>query len=165
MGKQAKAIVSTDIKNLIKELNKALADELLATYQYWIGSKVVQGHFRNNVQKELLEHSEDEFKHAEMLTDRILQLDGTPILDPKDWYKLTVCGFKAPKNYNSIEILKQNLQGERCAIGVYNKLIKKYKGKDSITVHMFMHILEEEVEHECDLEAILKDIEVSKKKS
>ena len=165
MGKQTKAIVNVEIKSLIKELNKALADEFLAAYQYWIGSKVVQGYFMNNVQTELLEHSKDEFKHAQMLTDRIIQLDGTPILDPKDWFKLTVCGFKAPKNYNSIEILKQNLQGERCAIGVYNNLIKKYKGKDTTTVHLFLHILEEEIEHECDLEAILKDIEVCKKKS
>ncbi|NGX53000.1 MAG: Bacterioferritin [Candidatus Anoxychlamydiales bacterium] len=165
MGKQTKAIINMDIKTVIKELNKALADEFLAAYQYWVGSKIVKGYFRKTVQDELLQHSKDEFRHAEMITDRIIQLDGTPILNPKDWYKLTTCGFAPPSNPNSIEILKQNLKGERCAIGIYNNLLKKIKDKDGNTFHMISHILKDEIEHECDIEAILEDIQVSKKRS
>ncbi|NGX49681.1 MAG: Bacterioferritin [Candidatus Anoxychlamydiales bacterium] len=165
MGKQTKAIISMDIKTVIKELNKALADEFLAAYQYWVGSKIVKGYFRKTVQDELLQHSKDEFRHAEMITDRIIQLDGTPIINPKDWYKLTTCGFMPPTNPNSIAILKQNLKGERCAIGTYNNLLKKLKDKDGNTFHLISHILKDEIEHECDLEAILEDIQVSKKKS
>ncbi|HEU64166.1 MAG: Bacterioferritin [Candidatus Anoxychlamydiales bacterium] len=165
MGKQTKAIISMNLKTVITELNKALADEFLAAYQYWIGSKVVKGYFRKTVQDELLEHSKDEFRHAEMITDRIIQLDGTPIINPKDWYKLTTCGFMPPTNPNSIEILKQNLKGERCAIGIYNNLLKKLKHKDENTFHMVAHILKDEIEHENDLEAILDDIEVTKKTS
>ena len=161
MGKQTKAIISMSIPTIIKELNKALADEMLAAYQYWIGSKIVKGIYRKTVQDELSQHAKDELKHAEMLIDRIIQLDGTPIIDPKDWYKLTLCGFKPPKDPDSIELLKQNLQGERCAIAIYNKLLKKLRGKDSLTYYMVGKILEDEVEHECDLEAILKDIELS----
>jgi len=163
MGKQTKAIISMDVKTVIKELNKALADEFLAAYQYWVGSKIVKGYFRKTVQDELLEHAQDEFRHAEMITDRIIQLDGTPIIDPKDWYKLTTCGFIPPTNPNSIELLKQNLKGERCAIGIYNNLLKKLKDKDNQTFHMIVHILKDEVEHEADLEAIMDDIEMSKK--
>lgn len=164
MGKQTKAIISMDIKIVIRELNKALADEFLAAYQYWIGSKVVKGYFRKTVQEELTEHANDEYRHAEMLVDRIIQLDGTPILNPKDWYKLTTCGFLPPTNPNSIEVLKQNIKGERCAIGIYNNLLKKFKEKDGATFHMITHILKDEIKHENDLEAILDDIEVSKKK-
>ncbi|NGX63051.1 MAG: Bacterioferritin [Candidatus Anoxychlamydiales bacterium] len=163
MGKQTKAIIKMDVKTVIKELNKALADEFLAAYQYWIGSKVVKGFFRKTVQEELAEHANDEFRHAQMLTDRIIQLDGTPILDPKDWYKLTTCGFIPPKDPNSIKILNQNLKGERCAIGIYNNLLKKLKDKDGETFHIVCHILREELKHENDLEAILEDIELSKK--
>ena len=163
MGKQTKAIIKMDVKTVIKELNKALADEFLAAYQYWIGSKVVKGFFRKTVQEELAEHANDEFRHAQMLTDRIIQLDGTPILDPKDWYKLTTCGFMPPKDPNSIKILNQNLKGERCAIGIYNNLLKKLKDKDGETFHIVCHILREELKHETDLEAILEDIDLSKK--
>lgn len=165
MGKQTKAIIKIDVKTVIKELNKALADEFLAAYQYWIGSKIVKGYFRKTVQEELKEHANDEFKHAEMLTDRILQLDGIPIINPKDWCKLTNCGFIPPTNPNSIEILNQNIKGERCAIGIYNNLLKKLKDKDENTFHMITHILKDEIEHECDLETILDDITISKKKS
>ena len=165
MGKQTKAIISMDLKTVIKELNKALADEFLAAYQYWIGSKVVKGYFRKIVQDELSEHSKDEFRHAEMITDRIIQLDGTPIINPKDWYKLTTCGYLPPTNPNSIAILKQNLKGERCAIAIYSNLMKKLQHKDENTFHMVAHILKDEIEHENDLEAILDDIEVTKKSS
>jgi len=45
------------------------------------------------------------------------------------------------------------------AIAMYNKLLDFVKDKDPITYHMVLEILEDEVEHEEDLEAILQDIE------
>ena len=43
MGTKGKEIVNLDVNNLIGLLNKALADEWLAYYQYWVGAKVVRG--------------------------------------------------------------------------------------------------------------------------
>lgn len=43
MGTKGKAIVGTDVKKLLDMLNKAYADEWLAYYQYWVGSKVACG--------------------------------------------------------------------------------------------------------------------------
>jgi len=162
MGKNTKAIIELDIKTLIEELNKALADEFLAAYQYWIGAKVVKGFYRTAVQQELEEHAQDEYKHAKMIVDRIIQLDGTPILEPKDWYKLTNCGYLTPKDFDTVSLLKQNLEGERCAIDLYNTLLKKLKHKDELTFSIIKKILEDEIEHECDLENILEDIKLSR---
>lgn len=162
MGKNTKTIIELDVKTVIKDLNKALADEFLAAYQYWIGAQIVQGIYRVDVQKELAEHSQDEYKHAKMIVDRIIQLDGTPILEPKEWYKLTNCGYMVPKKFDSVSLLKQNLEGERCAIDIYNSLSKKFIHKDEITHLMILEILEDEVEHECDLEMLLTDIKHSK---
>jgi len=159
MGKQTKSIITLNIKFLIKELNKALADEFLAAYQYWIGAKILKGAFRSVIQKELEEHAKQEYEHAEKIANRIIQLDGTPITSPKEWYKLTNCGYIEPKDFDSIEILKQNLEGERCAIKFYKSLLKKLKDKDEITYLMIADILKEEIEHECDLETILQDFE------
>ena len=85
MGTRGLALVKLDVKELIGLLNKALADEWLAYYQYWIGSKVVKGPMKGEVIAELVEHATDELRHADMLVERILQLGGEPILDPKEW--------------------------------------------------------------------------------
>jgi len=158
MGTKGKEIVGVDIKKLIELLNKALADEWLAYYQYWIGSKIIVGPMRGAVVAELVEHAGDELRHAEMLVERIIQLGGTPILKPEDWYKMTNCGYDAPEDPSVKTILEQNIKGEQCAIDVYNKLANMTKDKDSITYPMMVEILADEVEHEDDLQTILEDM-------
>lgn len=159
MGTKGREIVGMDVNELIKELNKALADEWLAYYQYWIGARVAVGQMRNAVVEELEEHAQEELEHAEMLVERILQLGGTPLLDPADWYKETNCKYEIPSDPKVKVLLEQNIRGEQCAIEVYNKLLKMTKDVDPITYNMVLEILEDEVEHEEDLEALLEDIE------
>jgi len=158
MGTKGREIVGLDVNKLIQLLNKALADEWLAYYQYWIGAKVVTGQMRGQVVAELEEHAGDELRHAGMLVTRILQLGGTPILKPEDWYKMTNCGYDAPEDPSVKTILEQNIKGEQCAIEVYNKLAGMTKDKDSITYPMIIEILADEVEHEDDLQNILEDM-------
>jgi len=162
MGTKGREILEIDAKDLIEKLNKALADEWLAYYQYWVGAKVVEGPLRGAVAAELNEHAGEELKHAEMLTARILQLGGTPLLSPKEWYEKTNCGYEAPENPDVKSILEQNIKGEQCAIIVYKKLAEEVKGKDDITYKMVLEILEDEVEHEDDLENLLKDLKTIK---
>lgn len=161
MGMKGRDIVEKaglDVDELIKLLNKAYCDEWLAYYQYWVGAKIVEGIPRASLQPELVEHAGDELEHAGLLADRIIQLGGTPEIDPKKWYELTNCGYLTPTDPGVDSLLDQNLKGERCAICVYNKLLDYVKGKDMITGHMIRHILEDEIEHEQDLEDIQKDI-------
>lgn len=159
MGTKGREIVGMDVNELIKELNKALADEWLAYYQYWIGARVAVGQMRNAVVEELEEHAQEELEHAEMLVERILQLGGTPLLDPADWYKETNCKYEIPSDPKVKVLLEQNIRGEQCAIEVYNKLVNMTRDVDPITYNMVLEILEDEVEHEEDLEALLEDIE------
>ncbi|MCD6257931.1 ferritin [Candidatus Aerophobetes bacterium] len=159
MGQKGKEIVGVNLDELIDRLNKALADEWLAYYQYWIGARVVKGAMRQAVVAELEEHANDELKHAGMIVDRILQLDGKPILKPEDWYKLTNCGYDAPEDSSVKTALEQNIKGEQCAIDVYSKLVDFTKEKDVITYNMVVGILQDEIEHEDDLQTLLEDIE------
>ncbi len=164
MGTTASKIVGMDVKQLIEMLNKAMADEWLAYYQYWVGAKIVKGPMRPNVEEELKEHANEELGHAEMLANRIIQLGGKPILNPEEWKSKSVCGYDAPKNPHVLEILKQNIKGERCAIGVYHKMLEKIKlGNDPITFHMIRKIMEDEVKHEEDLENLQEDISLIRK--
>ncbi len=159
MKRKGIEIIKADVKKVVDELNKALSDEWLAYYQYWLGEKLVKGRFRERVAAELGQHAGDELKHAGMIADRIIQLGGTPVLKPEDWYKLTNCGYEPPSDPGVIPILKQNIKGEQCAIEVYQKLSDILKDKDSITYYMVLSILKDEIEHEDDLINILEDIQ------
>lgn len=161
MGTKGRAIVKAkgiDVQELITLLNKAYADEWLAYYQYWIGAKIAVGVPKKEVAGELEEHAKEELEHAEMLAERIIQLGGTPIIEPKEWYTQSTCGYAKPKDPHVKALLEQNIKGERCAIHVYDSLLEFTKDKDPVTYAIVLKILKDEIEHEEDLEALLADL-------
>jgi bacterioferritin len=160
---KGRKIVGTDVNKLLELLNKAFADEWLSYYQYWIGAKVVKGPMRGAVVSELEEHAGDEHKHAGMLAERIIQLGGTPILKPEEWYKLSNCGYDAPEDPSVRVVVEQNVKGEQCAIDLYKRLLDMTRDTDEVTWKMLLEILDDEVEHEADLQALLEDIDMMKK--
>ena len=138
MGKKAVEIVDLDVKKLIEILNQALSEEWLAYYQYWIGARVMSGPMHGEIEKELYKHANEELNHAEMLANRIIELDGTPVLSPEDWPHLAKCKYEAP-------------------VDAYIKLTD---GKDFTTFAIATQILAEEIDHENDIESWLEDIRV-----
>ena len=164
MGTKGREIVGLDVDTLIETLNKALADEWLAYYQYWVGAKVAKGPMRGTVAAELLQHATEELGHAELLSNRIIQLGGTPLLKPEDWYKMTNCGYEAPEDPYVEVLLEQNIKGEQCAIGVYQELVGLTRDADPVTHEIVVSILTDEVEHEEDLQAIAEDIQLMKER-
>ncbi len=164
MGTKGRALIGKPVDELIEMLNKALADEWLAYYQYWVGAKVVKGPMREATAAELLQHATEELGHAELLADRIIQLGGTPLLTPQDWYDQTNCGYEAPADPYVEVILDQNIKGEQCAIGVYQKLMEFTREIDPVTYEIALSIFTDEIEHEEDLEAIVEDIQLMKER-
>lgn len=160
MGQKGREIVKMNVDELIDLLNKSLSDEWLAYYQYWIGAKVVRGPMKDAVIAELTLHSAEELAHANLIVTRIIQLGGTPVLSPEDWFKLTNCGYDAPSDHYVEEILNQNIKGEQCAIRVYNSLLETTRVGDPVTYNMILTILSQEVEHEEDLSALKEDLEL-----
>jgi bacterioferritin len=57
-------------------------------------------------------------------------------------------------------VLEQNIKGEQCAIKTYNSLLKKTRDKDPVTYNILLGILQMEVEHEEDLQALLEDVNI-----
>jgi bacterioferritin len=164
MGTKGREIIGMDVGNLLDLLNKAYADEWLAYYQYWVGSKVVKGPMKEAAIAELVEHAADELRHADMLTARIIQLGGTPVIEPKDWYKNTNCGYDAPEDPFVKNVIAQNIKGEQCAIGVYSSLLRDTKDADPVTYNVVLQILQDEEEHEEDLQSLMEDFELMMKK-
>ncbi|MDY0098224.1 MAG: ferritin-like domain-containing protein [Bacteroidales bacterium] len=160
MAEIGRSIVKMDVDELINLLNKALADEWLAYYQYWIGAKVVKGPMKDAVISELELHATEELTHAGLLVTRIVQLGGTPVLSPEEWTKITNCGYDSPEDPFVSVILDQNIKGEQCAIRVYNKLLDITREADPITFNIVLQILTDEVEHEEDLVALKEDFDL-----
>ena len=158
MGKKAIDILKIDVAALIDMLNAALSEEWLAYYQYWIGARLMEGPMRSEIEPELLLHATQELNHAVLVVNRIIQLGGTPVVHPEEWFKLARCKYDAPTDPYVEVILEQNLQGERCAIQRYKEIADFTNGKDHTTHQMATTILGEELEHENDIEEWMTDI-------
>lgn len=158
MGKHALNIINLDSEDLINSLNEALSEEWLAYYQYWIGARLMEGPMRSEVEPELLVHADQELNHAVMVVDRIIQLGGTPVINPKNWFGLAKCAYDEPNDPYIEVILEQNLKAERCAIDRYSKLADMTSGKDHTTHQIVTTILNEELEHEQDIEDWIADL-------
>lgn len=144
-------------------LQRALDTYLVQASAVWLraaqGAKIVKGPMKDAVASELLLHATEELAHADMLSLRIIQLGGTPLLSPEEWIKRTHCGYDAPTDPFVKQILAQNIAGEQCAIDVYQKLQQLVKDKDPVTYNIVLTILQQEVEHEEDLQSLDEDLE------
>lgn len=160
MGTKGREIVRMDVNHLLNLLNKAYADEWFAYYQYWLGAKVAKGPMKEAVMAELLQHAGDELRHADMIAQRIIQLGGAPIESPKQWYDMSNCGYDPPSDPYVRVLLEQNIKGEQCAIQTYNTLLAETKEGDPVTYNMVLQILQDEVMHEEDLQALLEDLDL-----
>ncbi len=163
MGETAQKIIKIDREELLKELNIAFAEEWLAYYQYWIGAQVAVGPMRKEIIAEFEEHAKEELKHANWLSERIIELGGTPLLDPDDWKKHAGCRYEAPVEPYVMNLIKQNVTAERCAIARYQKICDMTFGKDYVTYKMAAKILKEEVEHEQEIGDFGDDIRAGQK--
>ena len=160
MGTRGREIIGIDVNLLLKLLNQAYASEWLAYCQYWLGAKLIKGPMKDAVATELALHATQELNHAILISNRIIQLGGTPALSPKDWFDLSPCRYDAPADPYVAVLLDQNIAGEQCAISTYKGLMDATKDKDMVTYNMGLTILEQEVEHEEDLQSLREDLDL-----
>ncbi len=160
MGTRGREIVGMDVDHLLKLLNAAFASEWLAYYQYWLGAKLIKGPMKDAVAAELTLHATEELAHATLLAGRIIQLGGTPVLTPEGWAEESPCAYDAPADPYVAVLLDQNIAGEQCAISTYKALMDTTKDKDMVTYNLALTILEQEIEHEEDLQGLREDLDL-----
>jgi bacterioferritin len=107
MGTKGRAIVGTNADRLVELLNEAFADGRLSYCQYWLGAKTVAGPMKGAVIAELIQHAANEFRHADLVSNRIIQLGGTPLRSPEQWFHTINCGHDAPMDPYVGKILEQ----------------------------------------------------------
>src|SRR5215469_6669930 len=67
---------------VLEHLNHALRDELTAINQYFLHAEMAENWGYKKYSKYIKKQSLDEMKHAELLMERILFLDGSPTMEP-----------------------------------------------------------------------------------
>jgi len=67
---------------VIAELNKALREELTAISQYFLHAEMCENWGYHKLSEFIKKQSVGEMKHAEVLMERILFLDGSPSMQP-----------------------------------------------------------------------------------
>lgn len=150
MGKKAREIVELDLKDVVKDLNKAYCDEWLAYYAWWYMAQIVEGSGYEDMSEFLSKIAKDELEHAAELADLIIKLGGTPTSSLSELEKNANSPYPGVVKNNSDydKIIKIVTDAEAGAIDVYNKIAKKTLGKDHNTYQLVTHILAEEITHE-----------------
>ncbi|MGX7926308.1 bacterioferritin [Tsuneonella sp. HG094] len=138
-------------QTVIEFLNQALTNELTAINQYWLHYRVLN-HWGICKLAEYERHeSIDEMKHADVLAERVLFLDGLPNFQAINRLKV---------GETVEEILKADLALEMEAIPLLKEAIAHCEGvRDYVSREIFERILESEEEHVDFLETQFEMIE------
>ena len=124
---------------VIDYLNKALTNELTAINQYWLHYRTLNHWGVKKLAEKEREESIDEMKHADVLAERILFLDGLPNFQAINRLKV---------GETVEEILKADLALEMEAIPLLRDAIEhSEKVRDYVSREIFERILESEEEH------------------
>ena len=132
-------------EKLIKALNGLLSDELTAINQYMVHSEMVENWGYGKLKKLVRGRSITEMKHAEKLIERILFLEGLPIVSELN--KIHI-GSDVPKQ------LASDLTAELMAVKAYNAAIRVATDvNDNATKEILERILKDEDGHVDEIEA------------
>jgi bacterioferritin len=124
---------------VIDFLNKALLNELTAVNQYWLHYRMLDNWGVAKLAEYERHESIDEMKHADMLAERILFLEGLPNFQALGKLKI---------GENVEEVLKADLALEHEAIPLLKDAIAHAESaRDYVSREIFERILENEEEH------------------
>jgi bacterioferritin len=124
---------------VLKHLNKALGNELIAINQYFLHSRMYKDWGLGKLASKEYEESIDEMKHADQLVERILFLEGLPNM--QNLGKLLI-------GENTKEMLECDLQLEMIAVPTLKEGIAHAESvQDYASRDLMSEILRSEEEH------------------
>ncbi len=149
-----------DRERVVELLNEALATELVCVLRYRRHYYMAQGIHGESIQREFLEHANEEQEHAFSIAERITQLGGAPDLNPRG------LDARADSEYvegdTLVEMIREDLVAERIAIESYSRVIRYLGSDDPTTRRLLESILAKEEEHAKDMNDLLARMEPEK---
>ncbi|HBA88027.1 MAG TPA: bacterioferritin [Geobacter sp.] len=137
-------------ERVIEQLNVRLAEELTATNQYMVHAEMCENWGYTKLHSLIRQRAITEMKHAEKLIERIIFLEGRPIVSRLDPIHI---GGEVPKMHQF------DHAAEETAIRGYNESIRiAVELGDNGTRELLQEILDQEEKHIDDIEAQLDQI-------
>jgi len=137
-------------EQVIALLNEALKEELTAISQYFVHAEMCENWGWEKLKTRLKKQSIDEMKHAEALIERILFLDGVPVMGES--LQLHIGQTVSAQ-------LENDLKAELGAVTMYNASARKCaEAGDNISRDLFIQLLKDEEGHADWLETQLAQI-------
>jgi len=144
---------TADRKEVIRLLNEALATEWVCVLRYYRHYFMASGMLADSVKAEFLEHAQQELEHANMISERIVQLGGEPDLDPATLTARSHAEYRP--GHDLRDMVKEDLIAERIAIDSYREMINYIGDRDTTTKRILEHVLAQEEEHADDMADLL----------
>ena len=129
-----------DRKTVLRVLNEALATEIVCVLRYKRHHYMAKGIHSQAVAEEFLEHAAEEQEHADMIAERITQLDGEPNFNPEGL--LTRSHSEYVEGESLVDMIKEDLVAERIAVESYTEIIRYLADNDPTSRRMMEEILE-----------------------
>jgi bacterioferritin len=145
-----------DRNMVIKLLNEALATEIVCVLRYKRHYYMASGIHAKSVAAEFLEHANEEQAHADLIAQRITQLDGAPNFNPEGLLSRSHADYV--EGDDLVDMIKEDLVAERIAIDSYRDIIHYLGNDDSTSRRMLEGILAMEEEHAEDLATLLDEL-------
>ncbi|MFL6719687.1 MAG: ferritin-like domain-containing protein [Burkholderiaceae bacterium] len=143
-----------DREGIIAMLNEALATELVCIMRYKRHYYTATGLENTSIKAEFLEHAKEEESHADMIAERIVQLNGDPDFNPRTLAERSHAEYDDSDDVRAM--IKANLIEERVAIESYRQMIEKIGDTDPTTRLMLVRIMQQEEEHADDMKDLLE---------
>jgi bacterioferritin len=146
---------SADRETVLKQLNAALATELVCVLRYRRHHFMAKGIQSQGIAAEFLAHSNEEQGHADVLAGRIVQLGGEPDFSPNGLAARSHAEYVAGTTLT--DMIREDLVAERIAIDSYRSFIQYLGDKDPTTRRLLETILTVEEQHADELADLLQD--------
>lgn len=147
---------TADRERVIAILNEALATEIVCTLRYRRHYYMAQGLNSGPVAAEFLQHANEEQGHADLLAQRITQLQGEPDFNPATLTTRSHAEYR--EGDGLLDMVKEDLIAERIAISSYQEIIRWLADGDPTTRGLVEQILAVEEEHADDMLNLLENM-------
>jgi bacterioferritin len=145
-----------DRKVVLRVLNEALATEIVCVLRYKRHHYMAKGIHSQAVAEEFLEHAAEEQEHADLIAERITQLDGEPNFNPEGL--LTRSHSEYVEGESLLDMIREDLIAERIAVESYSEIIRYLADNDPTSRRLMESILAKEEEHAEEMKTLLETI-------
>ena len=144
-------------KNVIEQLNRILECELAGVVRYTHYSMMIFGYNRIPIVSWFRAEAAESLTHAQQAGEMITRLGGHP--------SLAIGPLLETHEHDIGQILRETLEAEHTALGLYTKLLKLVAGKNVALEEYARNLIEQEEAHIDEIDKMLRkpgEVQVSK---